>query len=76
MNHLLWKQRIQFCLEGKENIEKTAVKELLEAKYSLIKTKGKAKVDSVLEKEYDNNNDGILDSDEAEALKEDLKPKP
>ncbi|MBU1871818.1 MAG: hypothetical protein KKH80_03370 [Candidatus Omnitrophica bacterium] len=49
---------------------------MLEAKYSLIKTKGKAKVDSVLEKEYDNNNDGILDSDEAEALKEDLKPKP
>jgi hypothetical protein len=48
-------------------------KELLKDKHEVIKTHGKAVVDSSIEEAYDENKDGIIDSKEAEALKEDLE---
>jgi len=53
-------------------LEPNEVKELLQDKYTLIKTHGQAKVDTETEAEYDTNKDGIIDVDEAQALKNDL----
>ena len=44
---------------------------MLKDKRELIKTKGKAKADTEIEKEYDANKDGVIDSNEAESMKED-----
>ncbi len=41
-------------------LEPEEVKEFLKDRYVLIKTKGQAKVDSLIEEEYDTDNDGII----------------
>jgi len=41
----------------------------------MIKTKGKAKVDSEIEEAYDANEDGIFDKKEAKIMRKDLKEK-
>jgi len=45
---------------------------MLADRYELIKTDGKAKVDTSLEEAYDANNDGILDINQAQVMKADL----
>jgi hypothetical protein len=45
---------------------------MLKDKWTLIKTKGKARVDTEIEQEYDTDNDGIIDVDEAKQLSQDL----
>lgn len=52
-------------------LDESEAKEMLKAKYEMIKTKGKAKADTDIEKEYDTNKDGVIDSEEAKVMKED-----
>jgi hypothetical protein len=54
-------------------LEPAEVKEMLKDRYTLIKTKGKAKVDTAIEEDYDKNEDGVIDAQEAEEMKEDTK---
>ncbi|RKY36930.1 MAG: hypothetical protein DRP78_02440 [Candidatus Omnitrophota bacterium] len=49
------------------------VKEFFKDRYSLIKSNGHAKVDSVIEEEYDFDHNGVIDSEEAKILKEDIE---
>ncbi|MFH1506834.1 MAG: hypothetical protein ABIG46_00180 [Candidatus Omnitrophota bacterium] len=53
-------------------IEASEVRQMLQNKYALVKSKGSAKVDSAVERVYDINNDGIIDAVEAEVLLEDI----
>ncbi len=45
----------------------------MQARRALVRTRGKAKVDSVAEAGYDTNNDGIINAQEAQAMKEDIQ---
>ncbi|MCF7870799.1 MAG: hypothetical protein K9L95_01480 [Candidatus Omnitrophica bacterium] len=47
-------------------------KDLLEDKKTIIKSKGKAKVNTAVERLYDENDDGVIDADELEEIKEDF----
>jgi len=49
------------------------VKDLLKDRYELIKTQRQVKVESSVEEAYDINKDGVLDAEEAKAIKEDLE---
>ena len=56
-------------------LEPAEAKKMLQDRYAIIQTDGKAKVDSPLEAEYDANKDGVIDAREAEVLKADLNLK-
>jgi len=76
----LWKKRkVNTEIEQKYDanndgwLQPEEAKQLLQDRYTLIKTEGNAKVDTTIEEAYDTNGDGIIDAKEAEALKEDLQ---
>jgi len=48
-------------------------RQLMQDKYALIITDGKAKVDTSLEEKYDLDKDGIISQQEAEAIKQDWR---
>lgn len=56
-------------------LDSEEAKLLLQDKYALIKTNGNARVDSPIEAAYDLNKDNIIDKQEAEKLREDLRLK-
>jgi len=49
------------------------VKQMLRAKYAIVRTSGAAKVDSELEREYDTNSDGVIEQAEAALMSEDTQ---
>ena len=63
----------KYDADGDGWLEPSEAKKLLEDKWQLIKTEGKAKVDCPIEAEYDINSNGIIDYEEAQAMKEDLQ---
>ena len=54
-------------------LEPEETKNLLQARRELLKTKGKAKVDSEAEAGYDTDDNGIIDAREAAAMKADIQ---
>jgi len=58
VNHLLWKKRIQFCLEGKENIEKTAAGYAgqLQGRYVAVRYRGYSQINFIIVKPVNSMN--------------------
>jgi len=62
----------KYDANGNGVLEPAEARKLLQDRYRIITTDGKAIVDSELEKEYDVNEDGVIDRAEAAQLKADL----
>ena len=63
----------KYDANGNGYLSPVEAKELLKDRLRLVRTHGRAKVNTPLEREFDANNDGIIDRKEAEAIKEAIK---
>ena len=62
----------KYDTDGSGYLEPDEARVMLEDRYAVIQSNGKAVVNTPIEAEYDTDNNGIIDSDEAEELKDDL----